>query len=290
MILREYSEQIPFTKDQNRSFRIVSILGLRRTHLNNTVCKAVLRWLARAGVLPFQWVCGITQHERFRVEIDESSFLYQFSGSDNIGELLYWRGLSQFDPAVMAKFAPLCRNARLVLDVGANTGLYSLAALSLNPACQVFAWEPFHGNYERLQANMEANGFTDRCTLRQEAAASQSGMLPLYTHENWAMHSAVFERGGPVTQVAATSIDEVVPSGAPVDLVKIDVEGFEYDVLKGAVRVLREAKPVLLIEIQPEAPNAANTRELLTNLGYTLNALDANANWIALPQGAVPAA
>jgi FkbM family methyltransferase len=266
----------------------VAILGLRRTHLNNTVCKAVLRWFARAGVLPFRWVCGITQHERFRVRIDGSSFLYQFSGSDNIGELLYWLGLSQLEPAVMAKFAPLCRDARIILDVGANTGLYSLAALSLNPRCQVVAWEPFRGNYERLQANIEANGFADRCTLRLEAAASQSGTLRLSTHENWAMHSAVFERGGPVTQVAATSIDEVVPSRAPVDLVKIDVEGFEYDVLKGALRVLQEARPVLLIELHPEAPNAAKTRELLSDLGYTLKALDAHANWIALPPKTSP--
>src|SRR6202011_409094 len=119
------SGQISSTERQNRSFRTVAILGLRRTHLNNTVCKAVLRWFARAGVLPFRWVCGITQHERFRVRIDGSSFLYQFSGSDNIGELLYWLGLSHLDPAVMAKFAPLSRDARIILDVGANTGLYS---------------------------------------------------------------------------------------------------------------------------------------------------------------------
>ena len=211
-----------------------------------------------------------------------STFVYEFSGNDNIGEMLYWFGGDSFEPAAVAEFVRYLSKARTVLDIGANTGVYTLLALAGNPACRVVSWEPYSGNYQKLRRNVLLNGFDGRAELRCEAASSQSGSVFLRPHENWTMHS-VADTSMAGTAISATTVDSVIADGEPVDLIKIDVEEFEYEVLCGSLRVLRESRPVLVLEIQPHCATKERTLALLREIGYSVRSIDAQANWLALP-------
>jgi FkbM family methyltransferase len=265
----------------------MAILGLRRTVFNNSPGKFALKAVAR--FIPLEYLAGITQREVFRVKIKGYSFLYEFSGHDSIGEPLYWRGGSIYEPEAISFFVQHLATARTVLDIGANTGVYSLLALTSNPECRVVAWEPFPGTYEKLVRNIELNGLQARAELRCEAAAESDGMSFLEPHENWAMHTVSTIPSNSSISVRSSTVDSVVPSDVQVDLIKIDVEGREYEVLCGAKRVLAESRPAILIEIQPSCPTRDQTMAFFETMGYSVSSIDAHANWIALPVRKPPA-
>ena len=259
----------------------MAILGFRRTHLNRLPFKPLLKSIA--GLVPIRYLAGITGREIFRVHMGDSSFLYEFSGNDSIGELLFWHGAAVWEPEAHSVFRRHLAGARTVLDIGANTGVYSLLALSANPSCRVVAWEPFPANYEKLARNVALNGLAGRAELRREAACESNVTSFLEPNENWTMHAISSAPSGSAIPVLSTTVDSVIPEGLPVDLVKMDVEGREYEALSGATRMLAESQPAILIEIQPDCPTRSQTIALLEGLGYSITPVDTRANFLALP-------
>ena len=75
----------------------------------------------------------------------------------------------------------------------------------------------------------------------------------------------------------------MIAEGRPVDLIKIDVEGREFEVLLGARRVLAESRPAILIEIQPDCPSRDQTLAFFVSMNYTITPVDERADWLALP-------
>ncbi len=259
------------------------LLGLGRRHFNNPAAKAFLKTAGR--MVPFRYLAGITGREVFPVKLGGSRFRYEFSGNDSIGEQLFWHGSGFFEPEAAAVFSRYLSTARTVLDIGANTGLYSLMALASNPGCRVVAWEPFPGNFVKLARNIALNNFQDRAELRPEAAAASNATAYLEPHENWTMHSVSAAPSASSIPVCSTTVDSIVPTGSPVDLIKIDVEGHEFEVLCGARRVLAECRPAILIEIQPGCPTRDQTVAFFASMNYAITPVDERADWLALPAG-----
>lgn len=150
------------------------------------------------------------------------------------------------------------------VDIGANLGYYT--CLALQSGKPVVAFEPQQQNLQCLFQNLRANGWEDRVEVFPLALSERSGLLTLYGAsgpsasliKNWAGYSARFTKTVPVS-----TLDNVVAGryyGQRL-LIKIDVEGAEYHVLKGAVATLARApKPVWLLEIcleefHPEGSN-----------------------------------
>jgi FkbM family methyltransferase len=140
---------------------------------------------------------------------------------------------------------------RVFVDVGANFGYYVCLARSRD--CQPVAIEPLAQNLDMLYTNLEANGWADTEVVPVGLAASP-GIATLYGGgtaasllPNWAGTSEVFRR-----RIALSTLDIVVArrfEGQPL-FVKIDVEGAELDVLRGASQLLaRTPAPVWLVEI-----------------------------------------
>lgn len=146
------------------------------------------------------------------------------------------------------------RPGMLALDVGAHIGLYTLLlAKSVGDTGQVHAFEAESKNYQRLATNVALNRF-DNVTLSHSAVYSESGQVQLnvFPESVNAWHSLGCptlldpyhpgEALSPVEQqeVVAVTLDDYCRSAGieHVDLLKIDVEGAELDVLKGAKRLL----------------------------------------------------
>ena len=156
--------------------------------------------------------------------------------------------LDQFDP----------KPGDTVVDVGAHIGLYSLiAAKRVGPSGKVIAIEPDPENCSLLQRNVELNKLTN-VTILERAAFSSNSKLKLYLpgKERGFTKLSTLMANRAVTEnfleIDATTLDYlmVMQGIAQVNWVKIDVEGAELEVLKGAAVTLSESKDVaLLIEV-----------------------------------------
>jgi FkbM family methyltransferase len=162
------------------------------------------------------------------------------------------------DRAERRLLARLVRPGMTVLDVGANIGLYTrwLAKL-VGPGGRVIAMEPEPRNFERLAAAV-AN--LPQVTTFHAAAAEHSGALRLYVADdlNVDHHSYDDGDGRRTVDVPAKAIDDVVPAGMQVDVIKMDIQGAELSALRGARRVLTENPDIcMVLEYWPYGLNRA---------------------------------
>jgi FkbM family methyltransferase len=165
-------------------------------------------------------------------------------------------------------------------DVGANIGFISLLASQLvGTVGKVFAFEPEPRNARVIRANAEKNNLP-QLHLVEAAAWSSSGPLE-FGRANEASSNvdgqviAISARNPDRIQVRGLAIDDFVyrDGGVPPSFLKIDVEGAEFEVLKGAAEVVKSARPVILCEIHYPA-DVPRIDEWLNEKGYQLHALD----------------
>lgn len=165
------------------------------------------------------------------------------------------------ETAIITKLLP---QVDVFIDIGANLGYYT--CLALQSGKSVVAFEPQQQNLQCLFKNLTANGWQDKAEIFPLALSETPGLLTLYGAsgpsasliKNWAGYSSSFKKMVPVS-----TLDNVL-AGRFLEqqlFIKIDVEGAEFDVLKGAMETVKlVSKPIWLIEIclhefHPEGQN-----------------------------------
>jgi FkbM family methyltransferase len=171
------------------------------------------------------------------------------------------------------------RKGQWAVDVGANVGLVT------GPLCQlvgssgvVWAIEPVPRNVERLRQLKEMN-VLNCLRIFAGALSSTSGTarlrLPVRRESGWASFTASWHTGG-LIEVGTWPLDELVFATAPdrpVSFLKIDVEGFELEVLRGAERTLMEMRPTVLCEfndivLRDAGSSSGQLLEAFERVGY----------------------
>jgi FkbM family methyltransferase len=237
---------------------------------------------------------ALYQHLHFvgpmKVQVsDRASFIIKHYGYQ-IENDLFWAGFGRgYEGADLLLWRALVRSAEFIADVGANTGVYSLAAAALNPRARIVAIEPASRIYERLTANIALNHF-DICAL-QIAASDADGEAILFDTEGEPGYSASLDssmlEGYEIIRVPvrAACLDSVFAElGWPrIDLLKIDVEKHEPAVLAGMQRHLAKDRPTLLIEILNREIGAAISKSIDGN-GYRCLAIDQQRGLIETPE------
>jgi FkbM family methyltransferase len=243
------------------------------TIAKNSCYKFFLRLMTRAGFLP-EWVWKRLPYAgTFRVSLpDGASFLYAAIASEGLGRVLFWGGIESYEFETIKVFYDLAKKSNLVLDIGAYTGIFSLVACVANPYSRVISFEPVPHVTERLKANIKLNGWEDRCQIREEAVSNVAGVGKFHVSRDYPDISSLNIEGfrgseGYLIDVPMIPLDALCPTGQRVDLVKIDVEGFEDQVLQGMNRVIGESAPVIIIECLPDGPYLAIER-ILGRVGY----------------------
>ncbi|MFP2960922.1 FkbM family methyltransferase [Myxococcus sp. 1LA] len=160
--------------------------------------------------------------------------------------LLYLQG-EAFLPDV-ALIAPHLRQGMVVFDVGANIGYMSLYLRSrIGQLGQLFSFEPEPENFAELEANFRNNHLRN-CQAIQAAVGAHEGVIPFTP----GLNGHVPETGVEGIHAAVVTVDGFIQKQdlPRVDFVKVDVEGFELDVLAGMRATLdRPDKPILFIEV-----------------------------------------
>src|SRR5665213_3338515 len=102
---------------------------------------------------------------------------------------LYWSGYSGgYEPRSQAIWARLAKTAGYIVDVGANTGIYTLAAAAMNPVTTILALEPVARTFSQLKANLALNSFSAQCFC--EAASDRDGTAIIHDVESEHQYSA----------------------------------------------------------------------------------------------------
>jgi len=170
---------------------------------------------------------------------------------------IFWKGLSGgWEKESIKLWIKLCTTSNLtVIDIGANTGLYSLIAKALNHNAKVIALEPVQRVFQKLKTNMAINEFNTECL--ELAASNFTGEAIIFDTGGEHIYSVTVNKNlnqmDDLLQVpiATIKLDKLITdlNLDKVDLIKIDVETHEAEVLDGFKEYLSVYKPTILIEI-----------------------------------------
>jgi FkbM family methyltransferase len=178
------------------------------------------------------------------------------------------------------------------VDAGACFGIYTLAAARLvGVQGRVLAFEPAMRSFQVLRRNVALNNLSNVSVFREALSASQ-GRAQLHHHPDSSRNS-LGKQDCPieeVEEVPTRSLDEALQDAGieNVQLIKIDTEGAEELVLRGAQKLLGSAHPIVVFEINPDAAIRLGMSEsgawnFLESLGYDFYQIDHGSELRVLP-------
>lgn len=222
--------------------------------------------------------------------------------NDDLSRAVYISGL--YEPSTLLVLQRILRPGSTFIDLGANTGLFSmLASRWVEAGGHVYALEPSQREYGRLLDHLTLNGLSNVTAVRL-AAGGRDGFAPLRVARfpnaghntlgaSFAYADVPMER---VESVATTTLDRFVHEYGltRIDAIKMDIEGSEYDALSNATAVLDRFRPILIVELSRGAlagfgktPEAVI--ELLASAAYGVYRIGPSAELIRLaPDEAAP--
>jgi FkbM family methyltransferase len=260
----------------------------RRVRDHRVVGPAVRYPFERLKALGVRIPPRIYQHLIFRgpftVECPGGAAFRMMSHGHVVENSVYWEGVFGHEPDSTSEWVNLARRASVVLDVGANTGLYSLLAAAVSPRASVHAFEPLPRIAELLRQNAALNPSL-RIEVHAAAAGAKSGTAEIYDPGGDNCYSASLNPDflGPSRKqacypVPVIAIDDFMRERGleRLDLVKIDVEGFEDAVLEGMSAAIERFRPAILMEFLPSQSEALTGRvRSLVERGYGFYHLEA---------------
>lgn len=174
-------------------------------------------------------------------------------------------GLHEF--VDMAFLLHLLRPGDLFVDVGANIGSYTVLASAVCGARSI-AIEPDPGAVQSLERNVEINGIGDRMSVIEAAAGAAPGTVRFTIGQDTTNRVAA-DTDAATREVQVRTLDDILAKEDPI-LIKMDVEGYEPEVVAGALTVLK--KPSLAALITETAD--PSIRSVLTNNGFVCASYD----------------
>ena len=206
--------------------------------------------------------------------------MFGAGGNDAVVKKVWLAGWDEYErplPAVYAAAVRLTDGA--VLEVGANSGLYAVAASLLDDPGRVHAFEPFPPALRSLEENLDLNRLRGRVTVVSKACGASGGEAKMYIPAK--KHGDVLEtsaslrvdfkgqHSGAIT-VPVTTIDAYVAETGlrGIGVVKADVEGFEAPAMRGAATTLRTMRPLVFLEVLEWKTEAPELEMIRAEAGY----------------------
>lgn len=239
------------------------------------------------GVFPRQLQMFVLQviDEPINVLIEKEgiAFSLETSWQDDHFASAVCQGLADWEEFPLRNWIALCSQAprdSLIIDVGAYLGVYSILAGKISRGTRVLAFEPNPAAYKRLLRNLTLNSFNEsEVEVFDIALGSEALELPLSTPSgrNQSSGAKLLELGEELPQgweaaesVSVRPLSDLMSQffqGKRVFAVKIDAEGFELEVLKGAKELIGEHRPTIQVELLTKDSFDAVSK-FLSELGY----------------------
>ena len=180
-------------------------------------------------------------------------------------------------------FKKILNEIKIFVNIGAHHGYYSCLALSKN--IETIAYEPEATNIEMIKKHIAANNFLPAFELHAAAVGSMHGELTLFGGNSGGslLQSNGHNRAPKAQQqkVKVVTLNKTLDLKNLKSLCLMDIEGFEYEALKGATEILSaENKPYWIVEVWPKDengavnPNFAKVFSLMETFGYQAWGID----------------
>jgi FkbM family methyltransferase len=174
---------------------------------------------------------------------------------------------------------PLVKPNMVIFDIGTNIGetLLNFARLT-GPGGMVYGFEPVEENFKKCMLNISMNDFS-HIRMNQVALSDKNEQLYFGVSSN-SNSGGIFmqkEKNESAKMVEALKLDDFIAgiNAGAIHFIKIDVEGFELNVLKGAVNTIRKFRPLLFVEIDEDnlkrqQVTHSEVESLIRSLGYEI--------------------
>jgi FkbM family methyltransferase len=164
----------------------------------------------------------------------------------------YFDHVGGHENAMLVDAIRLLPSDAIILDVGANIGLTTAIMMKRLPNARILSFEPDPESYSYLLETVRLNDFS-RVETVNKALAAAPGRMPFHSHPRGAGASHLasdqsLREGNEIVEVSTVDIECASRALARVDLIKIDVEGFEIDVLEGARDTIAAYRPYIALE------------------------------------------
>ena len=200
-----------------------------------------------------------------------SNYFRIIAAGGTIENELFWKGLNHsLEPETIWIWKLLAIRAKTVIDIGANTGIYSLLTKAINPPCSVYSFEPSKTTFAKLVKNIEMNHFDiDAFQLAISNKNSESVFYDVFDeHQTSASLSPKMLKDNPgytgalnEYKVKTITFDRFVEENniTTVDLIKVDVELHEPEVFEGMQLTIEKMQPIIVFEVLlPEIADRLN--------------------------------
>jgi FkbM family methyltransferase len=156
----------------------------------------------------------------------------------------------------------------IVIDLGANIGLFSLLCVNRNGSAMVDAYEPAPPNCDRFLENLSLNtSLGNRITLHQAAVGPAGGQAKLSYDENAPASANLYKAAGRRYDVPIVSLKDVLDrTPGRVQLLKIDIEGAEYDLLRDCEGDLWSKVDAIALELHDDPSREMSRDQFLSRM------------------------
>lgn len=182
----------------------------------------------------------------------------------------YLKGIGLYhrnDEAYCHLLRSLTPPSSTILDVGANIGKTVIQAACAQPGASIFAFEPGARNYDKLLDNISANSIENVIPVFAAVGDQNIGAVAFNDNSAW---GGVID-GGPVTEKSPPCIrldDYMERRGGDIRWIKIDVEGYEWEALRGMERLNKEFRPAVFLEFNMWTIIGVRNVRVMDFLGY----------------------
>ncbi|WP_300662176.1 FkbM family methyltransferase [Fluviicola sp.] len=203
----------------------------------------------------------------------------------DIANIVDWNIYFGFYEASRENLFHLHPNPNVILDIGANIGEISLRFAQRYPQASIHGFEPFPDTFETLKRNVSLNSFPN-IELHPLGLGSEQGKVFFEERSagNPGMNRVTSDPEKSSREVAITTLDSFIQNlgDQHISLIKIDVEGYELEVLKGARNLIQEHHPVFFIELDDDNLKDQNSSALeliqfLQAFGYKIRHAETHA-------------
>jgi FkbM family methyltransferase len=202
--------------------------------------------------------------------------MYNPGYQSHIENQIFWNGIENgWEKESVKIWIGLCQKSRVIVDVGANTGIFTLLALKTNKNARVISFEPINFIADKFKRNMELNHL--KYELHDVALSNTESVFEVYSESRDNSYTISIDKKNLkgntndffVLEMKTERLDHFIEKRGidRIDLMKIDVERHEPMVLEGMGKYLEQMKPDLLIEIQTEEI-AQQIQALIQNIDY----------------------
>ena len=215
--------------------------------INRSLVSIIKFQLPPSGIIAIKLSGG----EQFKLSTNQTSY---------VTKLLYWNGPYKFEYTPI--FEKLARKIDSFVDIGANTGYYSILAAAVNEKISIHSFEPAKGPAHYLRKNITINQFKKNIKAHDIALSDKEGEVEFYEVQNAKYRYMIHNLGGvgslkkennskrTSTLVKTLPLDLFVEREGlrDIDLIKIDTEGTENFILAGGHQTISRFKPIIICE------------------------------------------